>query len=965
MEVNDNNLQALSTYLKQTLDPNHDVRKEAEKFLASVERQQHFPILCLNLVSMESCDMSVRVAGSVYFKNMVKRLWKVDGEDKLHASDRNQVKTLIVDLMLNSPESIQRQLSDSITIIGAEDFPENWPNLISGMVEKMKTKNFNVINGVLQTAHSLFKRYRYEMRSDELFTEIKFVIENFGEPLTVLFEETLALAEQHAADVLALKVIFNSLVTIAKCFYSLNYQDLPEFFEDNMSRWFPRFLPLLKLQNKLLYTDDAEEVGLLEMLKSQVCENVALYAQKYDEEFAPFLPGYVETVWELLLSTSQEVKYDLLVSNAIKFLTSVAERPQYAELFSNEETLQNICEKVLVPNMKLRESDVELFEDNPFQYIRADVEGSDAETRRRSASDFVRALCKVKEQSVSTIFSNYLGNLIGEYTKDPVNKWIDKEAAIYIVISLAVKTKTERHGATTSNSFINLSDFYQNQIKVELTNPNCHPIVRSAAIKYIMTFRSTLPRDVTVTTIPLLAQLIGEKNIVVHSYAASAIEKIMIIKLPNFSPLTPAEVAPCFEVVLANLFSSFSVEGSAENEYLMKLLMRSVSLMKEQLPPPLVENLITALTVKLGEICKNPSKPHFNHYVFETFSCLIRGTCTGKPEKIAGFEAVLFPAFQDILQKDVTEFIPYVFQVLSLMLELQNRPIPSQYMALFPFLLSPQLWERPGSIPPLTRLIQAYVEKNPEGVKESVNSILGIFQKLIASRSNDHFGFYLLNTMVENLDRAVLQTFLKSVFSLLFQRMQSSKTTKFMKNFIVFMSLFAGKLGAQMLIEIIDSIQQGLFGMVVEKIFIAELQKIAGETERKITAVGVTKILTEGPAMLNESYVHLWAGLLNALVCMFEEGVDTSTPQDEHFIEIEDTPGYTTAFNQLVFATKKPLDPFAGSVANPKVHLAESLKKASVRYPGKLQPLIQSGIKGESINKLQEYLLSANIASLS
>ena len=49
-----------------------------------------------------------------------------------------------------------------------------------------------------------------------------------------------------------------------------------------------------------------------------------------------------------------------------------------------------------------------------------------------------------------------------------------------------------------------------------------------------------------------------------------------------------------------------------------------------------------------------------------------------------------------------------------------------------------------------------------------------------------------------------------------------------MKNFIVFMSLFAGKLGAQLLIDIIDSIQQGLFGMVVEKIFIAELQKIAG-----------------------------------------------------------------------------------------------------------------------------------------
>ena len=76
-----------------------------------------------------------------------------------------------------------------------------------------------------------------------------------------------------------------------------------------------------------------------------------------------------------------------------------------------------------------------------------------------------------------------------EYSKDPSHKWIDKEAAIYIVISLAVKTKTERHGATTSSSFINLSDFYNNQIKSELTSTTCHPIVKSAAIKYVMTFR--------------------------------------------------------------------------------------------------------------------------------------------------------------------------------------------------------------------------------------------------------------------------------------------------------------------------------------------------------------------------------------------------------------------------------------------------------------------------------------------
>ena len=62
----------------------------------------------------------------------------------------------------------------------------------------------------------------------------------------------------------------------------------------------------------LMSTQDEEEAGLLEMLKSQICDNAALYAQKYDEEFQPYLPRFVTAIWELLVSTGQEVKYDLV-----------------------------------------------------------------------------------------------------------------------------------------------------------------------------------------------------------------------------------------------------------------------------------------------------------------------------------------------------------------------------------------------------------------------------------------------------------------------------------------------------------------------------------------------------------------------------------------------------------------------------------------------------------------------------
>lgn len=41
--------------------------------------------------------------------------------------------------MLHSPESLQRQLSEAITIIGKSDFPHHWETLIPYMAEKFKS----------------------------------------------------------------------------------------------------------------------------------------------------------------------------------------------------------------------------------------------------------------------------------------------------------------------------------------------------------------------------------------------------------------------------------------------------------------------------------------------------------------------------------------------------------------------------------------------------------------------------------------------------------------------------------------------------------------------------------------------------------------------------------------------------------------------------------------------------------
>lgn len=50
----------------------------------------------------------------------------------------------------------------------------------------MTPDNAKVNNGVLEVAHSIFRRWRPLFRSDELFTEILHVLGKFGEPFVQL-----------------------------------------------------------------------------------------------------------------------------------------------------------------------------------------------------------------------------------------------------------------------------------------------------------------------------------------------------------------------------------------------------------------------------------------------------------------------------------------------------------------------------------------------------------------------------------------------------------------------------------------------------------------------------------------------------------------------------------------------------------------------------------------------------------
>lgn len=57
-----------------------------------------------------------------------------------------------------------------------------------------------------------------------------------------------------------------------------------------------------------------------------------------------------------------------------------------------------------------------------------------------------------------------------------------------------------------------------------------------------------------------------------------------------------------------------------------------------------------------------------------------------------------------------------------------------------------------------------------------------------------------------------------------------------------------------------------MFGMVLEKLFILETQKISGTVERKIVACGITKLLCDCSELFTGAYQKYWPQLLEVNV---------------------------------------------------------------------------------------------------
>jgi exportin-2 (importin alpha re-exporter) len=466
-----------------------------------------------------------------------------------------------------------------------------------------------------------------------------------------------------------------------------------------------------------------------------VCNTLSLFADRHDEDFHPYFTQMVGAVWHLLSRISRQQgagisvpRFDSLVARAIRFLSSAARRPMYRPVFEAETTLRSIVETIVLPNLVLTPDDEDVFESQPEEFLARDVEGSDADSRRRSAAELVKGLSEQFEKEVGAIVLAHVTNMVGQWNKDKVGSWKHLEAAIPLITAISVRAQTRMRGVTILNSVVDPIHFFVSCVIPILRDGastpdalNTQPMLKAAALKFVKTFRNQFGAEQLAALFTMVTPYLDAKSEVVTTYAAIALEAIVTVRgapvtaetskartaavdaaalaasgisagtiesiatatsiLDGPQTLGPARlsraaIAPhlvgCLPKLIAlperllDAAAAGSTAARRDNPFHLQAAARILSTCRE-VAGPAAGPALSAIARVLEKVCKDPCRPRMHHWLFECVCAAARAAVAANgPTAADAVEAGLGASFNAILSTPIQDLLGYLFQSLAL-----------------------------------------------------------------------------------------------------------------------------------------------------------------------------------------------------------------------------------------------------------------------------------------------------------
>uniref|UniRef100_A0A8C4ERP0 Importin 7 n=1 Tax=Dicentrarchus labrax TaxID=13489 RepID=A0A8C4ERP0_DICLA len=407
--------ESLVEALRGTMDPN--LREAAERQLNEGHTQVNFVSTLLRVTMSDQLDLPVRQAGVIYLKNMITQHWS-DGDgsgtetpvNNIPEEDRQFIRDNIVEAIIHSPERIRVQLTTCIHHMIKHDYPGKWTTIVDKIGFYLQSDNSGGWLGILLCLYQLVKNYEYKKPEER--QPLVAAMHIF---MPMLKERFIQLLPDHSSDsVLIQKQIFKILYALFQETMQIDEDERPELPWWKCKKWALHILARL-----------FERYG-----------SPGNTTKEYTEFADLFLKEYAVPAQQVLLKVLYQYKEKQYVAPRVlqQTLNYINQGIAHALTWRNlKPHIQGIIQDVVFPLMCYTDSDEELWQEDPYEYIRMKFDVfEDFISPTTAAQTLLFTACnKRKEVLQKTMGFCY------QILTDPASDPRKKDGALHMIGSLA------------------------------------------------------------------------------------------------------------------------------------------------------------------------------------------------------------------------------------------------------------------------------------------------------------------------------------------------------------------------------------------------------------------------------------------------------------------------------------------------------------------------------------------------
>ena len=840
-------------------------------------------------------QLNLRMSACAFLKNYISDYFYdssnnaiLNKQKIMDENSKTYFKENVLPLMLTVEPSLLPNIMEMIKIIvqNANGYLIIWPKLMNFIGDILNKHDLAKSKHIYQLLTKVIKRYHLESKSEPLFREIINTMKYICQPMT---DDALTIIKyfnsynQSNANNDIMKECLITINKIMSIFYSLNYQDFPEFFEDHLKEWITILNDVVLLPNKTskINTIDPSLHDLVTKVKAKTLKNINLYYSNYYEDVEQYVNQFCSSVWTLMCQSKISDNYSKLMKELLDFFKWGFQMQRIKNLTMVQ--LNQIIENIILPNLTMTDTERDEFLDNPLEFLKIEFEEYDMSSNKYYSINLLQIIISNYPDVNKQIIVPKINNFLSEYNQDQKKNCYKKIMAINLLFASCIKTFAQRFGVTelNPNSLFTDIDSLINEIFVkEFQNYNSPKIVQIFCLKFLSTFRLQISdKNKLGQIILMLIEILNNCADVTQNACLLCLDLIINMKDLDTRKSKTEEIINNDNIFNKLISSLLNFISRNTNIFAMRCFFRALKLTQDQKLQSLSDSINTSMDTILKLIINNSQNDEFNYYFFETCALIMKkfeiknNNNTSDLTLIKKFENTIRSDLNVILQNNVTDLLGYTMQLFAFYLYKTNDNNEFYQNILTVILTNENMWDinMKYLYPPSIEFIKVIFITNKQFCenKNVIDLLFKICQTLLTNKS---FNFvfqlieYLVNYVNANVYGENLTQFLKITNTIAVQNITTNPKvySDINQEMILLLSKLSIKLNINLSMEIIKIISTNPIQYLIE--MIDEITNLKQTKSKKMVVYWYVQILQKFYNKFDDNcLISMTSKLLNLL----------------------------------------------------------------------------------------------------